>query len=88
MEVLGYHKLTDEERLDLEDFLERSIIVPLSEAATKLAIALRQTRNVGLADSLIAATALEADWDLATRNVDDFCWIDGLRLVNPFDLSQ
>lgn len=85
VEVLGYHHLADDERRDLGDFLDASTIVPLSESAIQRAIGLRQQRRVGLADSLIAGTALGADWELVTRNVDDFRWIDGLRLVNPFD---
>ncbi len=85
VEVLGYHRLTEDERGDLGKFLAASTIVPLTEAAADRAIALRQRRNVGLADALIAATALEGDWELVSRNVDDFRWIAGLRLVNPFD---
>jgi predicted nucleic acid-binding protein len=49
------------------------------------AIALRQQRKMSLADSILAATALENDLELVSRNVDDFKWIAGLRLVNPFD---
>lgn len=85
VEVLGYHRLSDDEQRDLAGFLEASTIVPVSDAVADRAIALRQQRNVGLADALIAATALEADWELVTRNVDDFRWIAQLRLLNPFD---
>ena len=41
-----------------------------------------------LADSILAATALENDLELVSRNVDDFKWIAGLRLVNPFDFRS
>jgi len=84
VEVLGYHRLAEDERRDLGDFLAASIIVPLDVATANRAIALRQQRKIALADALIAATALEADCELVTRNLDDFCWIAGLRLVNPF----
>lgn len=36
-----------------------------------------------LGDSLIAATALEHHLTLATANVDDFLWVDGLKVLNP-----
>lgn len=85
VEVLGYHGLAEDERRDLGDFLAASAIVPLDEAAANRAIALRQQRKIALADALIAATALKTDCELVTRNVDDFRWITGLRLVNPFD---
>ena len=57
----------------------------MTDGATKKAIALRQQRKMSLADSILAATALENDWELVSRNVDDFEWIAELRLVNPFD---
>jgi toxin FitB len=46
---------------------------------------LRQQRKMTLGDSLIAATALIYNQTLITRNDKDFDWIDGLKLINPFD---
>ncbi len=40
---------------------------------------------MGLADAIIAATALVHGLELVTRNVDDFQHVSGLRLVNPFE---
>jgi predicted nucleic acid-binding protein len=40
---------------------------------------------MSLGDSIIAATALGGDSTLITRNVDDFRWIAGLVVINPFD---
>lgn len=37
-----------------------------------------------LLDSIIAATALEYDLPLATRNTRDFRHIEGLTLIDPF----
>ncbi len=37
-----------------------------------------------LGDALIGATAIPNDLTLVTRNVDDFDWIAGLRILNPF----
>ena len=85
IEVLGYHQITPEEITDLQEFLYSSIVLPISDEAANKAIALRQQRKMSLADSILAAIALENDWELVSRNVDDFKWIAGLRLVNPFD---
>ncbi|HTD17479.1 MAG TPA: type II toxin-antitoxin system VapC family toxin [Chthoniobacterales bacterium] len=85
IEVLGYHQITLEEIADLQEFLYSSNVLPVSDEAAKKAIALRQQRKMSLADSILAGTALENDLELVSRNVDDFEWIAGLRLVNPFD---
>ena len=85
VEVLGYHRLTDEERDDLTGFLEACPIIALNDEIANRAIAIRQSRKTGLADAVIAATALEGDWELVTRNVADFDWIAGLRVVDPFE---
>jgi predicted nucleic acid-binding protein len=39
---------------------------------------------VSLGDAIIAATSLVHDRALVTRNVDDFRWIAGIRLIDPF----
>jgi len=88
IEVLGYQKITPEEISDLQEFVYSSNVVPITEEAAKKAIALRQQRKMSLADSILAATALENDWELVSRNVDDFAWIANLRLVNPFDFHN
>ena len=85
IEVLGYHQITPEEIEDLQEFLYSSYVLPVSGEAVNRAIALRQQRKMSLADSILAATALENNWELVSRNVDDFKWVTGLRLVNPFD---
>jgi predicted nucleic acid-binding protein len=39
---------------------------------------------MGLGDAIIAATALEYDLPLVTRNEDDFKHIAELKIINPF----
>lgn len=85
VEVLGYHLLAADELQDLKAFLDASTIIPVGDAIADRAIALRQWRKMGLADALIAATALEGDWEFVSRNVKDFRGIADLRLVNPFE---
>ena len=83
VEVLGYHKLTDSERQDLEAFFAAASVLPLSEAVLDRAVQLRQQRKMTLGDSLVAATALVHQLMLVTRNTDDFDWISNLVLLNP-----
>jgi predicted nucleic acid-binding protein len=60
------------------------VVIPISDEAVNKAIALRQQPKMSPADSILAATASENHWELVSRNVGDFKWIAGLRLV-PFD---
>jgi toxin FitB len=84
VETLGYHELTADEKLCLAEFFANVERLTVSEAVATQAIALRQTRRTKLGDSLIAATALAHGATLVTRNTDDFKWITGLTLVDPF----
>ena len=83
VEVLGFHRLHDSERISLEDLFTICEILPLTKVIADRAIVLRQTRKMGLGDALIAATALIHSKLLVTVNAKDFQWIEGLKLLNP-----
>jgi predicted nucleic acid-binding protein len=59
-------------------------ILQLTLPITRRWGALVQRRPDDIVDMMLAATALEHDLVLVTRNVGDFAGIDGLRLENPF----
>lgn len=84
LEVLGYHNFKGTEKTDMEAMLEQMAVFLVSEQVIDNAIHLRQQRSMSLGDSIIAATALVHGQVLYTRNTDDFKWIGGLQLVNPF----
>ena len=46
------------------------------------AIKIRKAYNLKLADSIIAATALEFDLSVYTRNLGDFERVEGLICIN------
>lgn len=85
VEVLGWHRITPEDKNDLEAFLAAGSLLSITDAIADRAIELRQQKKMSLGDAFIAATALEHDLELATRNMDDYKHITGLRLVNPFE---
>jgi hypothetical protein len=85
VEVLGYHKLEDEDRRYFEGFFRLARVWPLSPSVLDQAVFLRQQRKMSLGDALIAGTALVHGLTLVTRNVDDYRWISGLPLVNPLE---
>ncbi|MBX3293291.1 MAG: type II toxin-antitoxin system VapC family toxin [Acidobacteria bacterium] len=54
----------------------------ISESALRLVERYSLSHGLLMADALIAATAMENDLELITRNKKDFRFIDGLRLVD------
>ncbi len=87
VEVLGYHRLTDLERVYFETFFDAAPILSLSQSVLEEAVKLRQIKKMTLGDSLVAGTALLHNLTLVTRNTKDFDWIPGLSLFNPFEAT-
>lgn len=85
VEVLGYHKLADEEKELLEEFFDSTRILPISKDIIIKAVELRQSKKMTLGDALIAATALVNNLTLVTNNTADFAWIDELKLFSPLE---
>lgn len=87
IEVLGFPRfgmLTNEQQALLKTLVASTIEAPLDDDIIQRAITLRQQKRMSLADAIIAATALEFDVPLVTRNEADFKHITGLDLRNPF----
>ena len=88
VEVLGYPDLTEENKQAFERIFASIRIFPLNLAIAGRSVALRQQRRMGLGDAFIAATALEHDLTLLTRNTSDFRWIEGIDLKDPIEEQQ
>lgn len=87
IEVLGFPRfgtLSPEQQSRLQTLVTSTVEVALDDDIIQRAVALRQQQKMSLADAIIAATALEYEVPLVTRNTDDFKHIDGLDLRNPF----
>src|SRR5262245_10541951 len=67
IEVLGYPQTADQlpQAMRLLAFFEE---IPLHESVVQWTIPLRQQYRIRLPDALIAATALDCDFPLVTRN--------------------
>ncbi len=85
VEVLGYPRLSPDEKHYLEACFANIKIYPIDSNVIQAAVALRQQRKMSLGDAIIAATALEYHQTLITRNVDDFAWVEGLKVINPLE---
>jgi predicted nucleic acid-binding protein len=57
----------------------------ISKIANKLAETYALSHKMGLADTLIAATALVYDLELRTYNLKDFSFIPGIKVSNDLD---
>jgi predicted nucleic acid-binding protein len=88
IEALGFPGISREEEEAIRSFLADSICHSLDDAVIERAISLRQSRKMGAMDAIIAATALEYDLALVTRNTDDFKNVENLKLVNPFAVRE
>jgi predicted nucleic acid-binding protein len=90
VEVLGFPRFDalPQERKDmLKAIVSSCVEVSLDEEIILRAIDLRRQKKMSLADSIIAATALEYDVPLVTRNEADFKHVAGLVLINPFSAT-
>ncbi|MBF0220342.1 MAG: type II toxin-antitoxin system VapC family toxin [Gammaproteobacteria bacterium] len=88
LEVLGYYKLNQADKRDLTRLFEMTTLYPVTNAIVECAIELRQQRKMSLGDAVIAATALEYQQTLVTRNLEDFVLVEGLEVVNPMEVEQ
>lgn len=83
IEVLGFNFTNKDERKYLEEFFNNADVHLISTEIIKRATSLRQIRKISLADSIVAATALENNLTLVTHNIKDFDWIKGIKLLDP-----
>ena len=83
IEALGYHRLTREAESRISEFLNRCLMLPLTDEIAQRSVLLRQQRRMGLGDAIIAATALIHNLTLVTHNTADFRWIAGLEILDP-----
>lgn len=88
MELLAWPDSNSEQLSVLEDFIKSVTVWNLDEPIILKGIEVRKNYKIKLPDAIIAATAIVFDLYLVTRNIHDFKNIDGLRIINPWDLSE
>jgi predicted nucleic acid-binding protein len=84
IEALAFPGLTYKEEGRVKQFLMNFEVVELTDGVIERAIGLRKQYKVRLPDALVAATAMEKEAVLITRNVKNFEKIGGLQVENPF----
>ncbi|MCL2472464.1 MAG: type II toxin-antitoxin system VapC family toxin [Treponema sp.] len=85
IEVLRFNDTPENEKV-LSNFIDSSIIHPLSSDIVNRTILLCKQKKIKLPDAIIAATALNENLILVTRNTSDFTNIPDLELFNPWEI--
>jgi len=85
IELLGWHKLNDEDKSKMELFLANANVHFIDIAVQMKAIEIKQKRKTDTPDTIIAATAVLNQYTVVTRNVVDFSKIEGIKFFNPFN---
>lgn len=87
LEVMGYWRISDAEFERFALFFDATHVIAISPEIIDRAIRLRRQRSMGLADTIIAASALIHRLPLVTHNTRDFQWIAELELIDPLTAS-
>ena len=85
IELLGFNA-PDEHSRTLIDFTNDSVLLELLPSVIDKSIEIRKTYKAKLPDTIIAATALIGNLVLISRNLSDFKNIEGLQVIDPYDL--
>lgn len=85
IEVLGYNTTPEAYQL-LFGFVDDSVVLGLSDDIVEQTIEIRKGNRIKMPDAIIAATAFVNQLTLISRNTKDFNKIDGVEVVNPYDI--
>lgn len=77
-ELLQYPGLSSNEEADINAIIESCVIVPVDGSIASRAAKLARSHKIGTIDLLIAATSLELEAPLITRNQKHFQKIRGI----------
>lgn len=87
IELFASLKITQTEKKTLENFISIAFIYNnIDELIVAKAIAVRQKYKTKLPDAIIAATALVHNLTIISRNTADFKNIEGLKVIDPYEL--
>lgn len=84
IEFLGWEKHTEEGFEKAREFISFANVFPLTDEIVDLTIDIRRHSKIKLPDAVIAATALNNNLIIVTRNDNDFKGIKVLEIYNPF----
>ena len=83
LELFGLPGLEDEEEHKIAELLKPFPEIPVDSKIIDRAILVRKNKRIKVPDAIIAATALEKECSLITRNIEDFKGIASLVVIDP-----
>jgi predicted nucleic acid-binding protein len=86
IELLGFAGITENEELKFQELINAADVLDLDEDIVNSTIEIRKQYKTKLPDAIIAATALVNKFTIITRNTKDFDKIEGLEVLNPYDI--
>ena len=86
IELLCWKSATEKDLEVLHNFIGDALVVELEQPIKYKTADIRKKHKIKLPDAIIVATALVYELTLVTHNVSDFKDIDGLQLINPWDV--
>lgn len=70
LELLSYHRLSEAERITIEDLLSQCTIIDINKEIKELTIKIRSTHRLKLPDAIVVATAQYLNLPLLTADKD------------------
>lgn len=86
IELFANKNISQEEFNLLEKFVHIATVYPLNTSLIAKTIEIRQEYRIKLPDAVIAATAVVNKLTLVSRNTSDFNKIQGLTVVDPWNV--
>lgn len=86
IELLAWPSATTQQTQTLIDFIKSCIVHSLNEEIILKTIHIRKRFHLKLPDAIIAATALQHNLTLISRNISDFEKVESLIVINPHSL--
>jgi toxin FitB len=81
LEVLGFHRISAEDKSTYESYFESIDVHPITPDIISESIRLRQQRKRSLGDCIIAATTLMYKLPVLTNNTADFLDVAGIEVI-------
>jgi len=84
IEVLAFPDLSENEEMEIKQFLLNFITLNVDDPVAEETIRIRKMYKLKLGDALISATSIMHDAVLVSRNEKDFSKVEGLKFLNPY----